>query len=234
MAHHGKRYLNAVKEIDSDKQYPLAEAVALAKKVAGAKFDETLEMHFRLNIDPRHSDQQVRNTVLLPHGLGKTVRVIVFAEGEDARKAEAAGADIIGDDQTLARIQNEGWTDFDAALAVPSMMQRISRVARILGPRGLMPSPKAGTVVQPDDLERALRELKAGRVEFRNDKTGNLHVPAGKVSFDAQLLAENAQAILDAVQRNRPSTVKGAFIRRLTVTSTMGPAIRVEVGGQAI
>ncbi len=229
---HGKKYLNAVKEIDASKNYPLAEAVALAKKVASAKFDETLEMHFHLNIDPRHSDQQVRNTVLLPHGLGKKVRVVVFAEGEDARKAEAAGADIIGDDALLARIQNEGWTDFDAAIAVPSMMPRISRVARILGPRGLMPSPKAGTVVQPDDLENALNELKAGRVEFRNDKSGNLHVPAGKVSFEGDKLAENAQAILDAVTRNRPSTVKGAFIRRLTVTSTMGPAIRVELGGQ--
>src|SRR5215510_1802422 len=198
MAHHGKKYLNAIKEVDANKNYPLPEAVALAKKVAAAKFDETLEMHFHLNIDPRHSDQQVRNTVLLPHGLGKTVRVLVFAEGDDARKAEAAGADIIGDDQVLARIQNEGWLDFDAALAVPSMMPRISRVARILGPRGLMPSPKAGTVVQPDDLEKALNELKAGRVEFRNDKSGNLHVPAGKISFDADKLAANAQAILDA------------------------------------
>jgi len=234
MAQHGKKYLNAIKEVEANRNYVLAEAVALAKKIASAKFDETLEMHFHLNIDPRHSDQQVRNTVLLPHGLGKTVRVVVFAEGDDARKAEAAGADIIGDDQLLARIQNEGWTDFDAALAVPSMMPRISRVARILGPRGLMPSPKAGTVVQPDDLERALNELKAGRVEFRNDKSGNLHVPAGKVSFDPQKLAENAQTILDAVTRNRPSTVKGAFIRRLTITSTMGPAIRVEIGGQVV
>jgi len=234
MAQHGKRYENALKEIEEEKNYPLTEAVALAKKVSHAKFDETLEMHFRLNIDSRHSDQQVRNTVLLPHGLGKTVRVIVFAEGDDARKAEAAGADIIGDEAALARIQNEGWVDFDAALAVPSMMQRISRVARILGPRGLMPNPKAGTVVQPEELEKALGELKAGRVEFRNDKTGNLHVPAGKMSFDANKLAENAQAILDAVQRNRPSTVKGSFIRRLTITSTMGPAIRVDIGSQAI
>jgi large subunit ribosomal protein L1 len=234
MSHNGKRYLNAIKEVEADKNYPLAEAVVLAKKLATAKFDETLELHFHLNIDPRHSDQQVRNTVLLPHGLGKTVRVIVFAEGDDARKAEAAGADIIGDEGTIARIQNEGWTDFDAALAVPSMMQRISRVARILGPRGLMPNPKAGTVVQSDDLEKALNELKAGRVEFRNDKTANLHVPAGKASFDEQKLVENAQAILDAVTRNRPSTVKGAFIRRLTVTSTMGPAIRVEIGGQVV
>lgn len=234
MAQFGKRYLNAVKEIDANKNYPLGEAVELAKKMATAKFDETLEMHFHLNIDPRHSDQQVRNTVLLPNGLGKKVRIVVFAEGDDARKAEAAGADMIGDDQLLARIQNEGWTDFDAAIAVPSMMPRISRVARILGPRGLMPSPKAGTVVQPDDLEKALNELKAGRVEFRNDKSGNLHIPAGKVSFDGDKLTENVQAVLDAVTRNRPSTVKGAFIRRLTITSTMGPAIRVELGGQVV
>jgi large subunit ribosomal protein L1 len=173
----------------------------------------------------------VRSTVLLPHGLGKTVRVLVFAEGEDARTAEAAGADIVGDDQLIDRIQKESWLDFDAALAVPSMMKNISKVARILGPRGLMPNPKAGTVVQPDDLPRAVQELKAGRVEFRNDKTGNLHVPAGKASFDEQRLVENAQAILEAVQRNRPSSVKGTFIRRLTVTSTMGPGIRVEIGG---
>jgi large subunit ribosomal protein L1 len=231
---HGKRFLNTLKEVDQEKFYPLPEAVALCKKLATAKFDETIEMHFRLGIDPRHSDQQVRSTVLLPHGLGKTVRVIVFADGDDARKAEAAGADIIGDDAVIARIQNENWMDFDSALAVPSMMGKVGRVARILGPRGLMPNPKAGTVVQPDDLPRAITELKAGRVEFRNDKTGNLHVPAGKASFDAQKLAENAQAILDAVTRNRPASVKGVFIRRLTVTSTMGPGIHVEIGGQAV
>lgn len=231
---HGKRYLNAAEKVDQDKIYPLQEAVTLVKGLATAKFDETVEMHFRLGIDPRHSDQQVRNTVLLPHGLGKTVRVIVFAEGDDARKAEAAGADVIGDEATLARIQNDNWMEFDAALAVPSMMQRISRIARILGPRGLMPNPKAGTVVQADDLARALNELKAGRVEFRNDKSGNIHVPVGKASFDAQKLAENAQTILDAVQRNRPSSVKGLFIRRLTVTSTMGPGVHVEVAGQVV
>jgi large subunit ribosomal protein L1 len=228
----GKRYAAAIKQVEHDHYYPLAEAIGLAKQLATAKFDETIEMHFRLGIDPRHSDQQVRSTVLLPHGLGKTVRVIVFAEGDDARRAEAAGADLIGDEQALARIQNENWIEFDAALAVPSMMKNISRVARILGPRGLMPNPKAGTVVPPEELERAINELKAGRVEFRNDKTGNLHVPAGKASFDATKLLENAQAILDAVQRNRPSTVKGVFIRRLTVTSTMGPGIKVEVAGQ--
>ncbi|MBN8619109.1 MAG: 50S ribosomal protein L1 [Anaerolineae bacterium] len=232
MMSHGKRFLNAIKQVEEEKLYTLPEAVALAKKLATAKFDETLEMHFRLGIDPRHSDQQVRSTVLLPNGLGKSVRVIVFVEtGDDARKAEAAGADIIGDEQVLARIQNENWLEFDAALAVPSMMAKIGRVAKILGPRGLMPNPKAGTVVQPDGLENAIKELKAGRVEFRNDKTGNLHVPAGKTSFDVDKLTENAQAILDAVQRQRPSAVKGTFIRRLVVASTMGPGIKVEIGG---
>ncbi len=230
----GKRYQNALKDIEDNKLYSLAEAVGLAKKAATAKFDETIEMHFRLGIDPRHSDQQVRSTVLLPNGLGKTVRVIVFVDNaDDVRKAEAAGADIIGDEATLARIQNEGWLDFDSALAVPSMMAKIGRVAKILGPRGLMPNPKAGTVVQPDGLENAIKELKAGRVEFRNDKTGNLHVPVGKASFDADKIAENAQSVLDAVQRQRPSTVKGLFIKRLVVTSTMGPSIKVEIGGQA-
>ncbi len=231
---HGKRFLNALKEVNQDKQYPLPEAVALCKKLATAKFDETVEMHFRLGIDPRHSDQQVRSTVLLPHGLGKTVRVIVFADGDDARKAEAAGADIIGDEATIARIQSENWMDFDSALAVPSMMGKVGKVARILGPRGLMPNPKAGTVVQGDDLARAINELKAGRVEFRNDKFGNLHVPAGKASFELQKLTENVQAILDAVTRHRPASVKGVFIRRLTVTSTMGPGIHIEVTGQIV
>lgn len=229
---HGKRFLNAIKEVDDEKLYPLADAVTLAKKLATAKFDETIEMHFRLGIDPRHSDQQVRSTVLLPNGLGKTVRVIVFVDSdEDGRKATAAGADIIGDEQIIAKIQNEGWLDFDAALAVPSMMAKIGRVAKILGPRGLMPNPKAGTVVTPDKLENTIKELKAGRVEFRNDKFGNLHVPVGKASFESQKIAENAQAILDAVQRQRPASVKGTFIRRLVVTSTMGPGIKVEVGG---
>ncbi|NWG18378.1 MAG: 50S ribosomal protein L1 [Chloroflexi bacterium] len=228
MTNQGKRYLAALKLVDRDKNYPLAEAIALAKKTATTKFDETIEMHFRLGIDPRHSDQQVRSTVLLPHGLGKTVRVLVFAEGEDARAAEAAGADIVGSDQIIERIQKEGWLEFDAALAVPAMMGRVGRIARVLGPRGLMPNPKAGTVVQPDDLPRAINELKAGRVEFRNDKTGNLHVPVGKASFDEQRLLENAQAILEAVQRQRPSSVKGTYIRRIVLTATMGPGIRLD------
>lgn len=227
----GKRYVDALKQVDLEKFYTLADAVALTKKLATAKFDETIELHFRLGIDPRHSDQQVRNTVLLPHGLGKTVRVLVFAEGDDARAAEAAGADIVGGDAELEKIQKDNWMDFDAVLAVPSMMARIGRVARILGPRGLMPNPKAGTVVQAAELGKAITELKAGRVEFRNDKTGNLHVPVGKASFDGDKLLENAQSIVDAVNRNRPSSVKGVFVRRVTITSTMGPGVHVETSG---
>jgi large subunit ribosomal protein L1 len=234
MAKHGKRYQEAVKLYDRNANYPLSEAINLAKQMATAKFDEAIEMHFRLGIDPRHSDQQVRSTVLLPHGLGRTVRVLVFAEGEDARNAEAAGADVIADDELINRIQRDNWLEFDAALAVPSMMSKVGRVARILGPRGLMPNPKAGTVVQPDALATAINELKAGRVEFRNDKTGNLHVPIGRASFDADKLLENAQSVVEAVNRVRPGAVKGQYIRRVTVTPTMGPGIRVEQTGGVV
>lgn len=231
MTQHGKRYLDALKSYDRQQLYSLSDAVAMTKQMANAKFDETIEIHMRLGIDPRHSDQQVRSTVLLPNGLGKTVRVLVFAEGDAARSAETAGADIIADDEVINRIQKENWLEFDSALAVPAMMSKVGRVARILGPRGLMPNPKAGTVVQPDDLPRAINELKAGRVEFRNDKTGNLHIPVGKASFDHAKLLENAAAVVDAVVRNRPSSVKGQFIRRITITSTMGPGVRVDQAG---
>jgi large subunit ribosomal protein L1 len=234
MATRGKRYIEAAKKFDRETAYPLAEAVRLTKEMATAKFDETVELHFRLGIDPRQSDQQVRSTVLLPHGLGKTVRVLVFAEGEDARAAEAAGADVVADDEILNKIQKENWLEFDAALAVPSVMGKVGRVARILGPRGLMPNPKAGTVVPPSDLARAINELKAGRVEFRNDKTGNLHVPVGKASFEYERLLENAQAVVDAVTRVRPSTVKGQYVRRLTIASTMSPGVHVESSGPAV
>lgn len=230
MANRGKRYVDAAKLFDRQQLYTLEEAIGLIKNMAKAKFDETIELHMRLGIDPRHSDQQVRSTVMLPHGLGKSVRVLAFVEGEDARTAEQAGADIIGDDEVIARIQNEGWLEFDATIAVPNMMRKISSIARVLGPRGLMPSPKAGTVVQPDALERVIEELKAGRVEFRNDKTGNLHMPVGKASFDKDKLLENAQAALDAVNAVKPSAVKGTYIRRFVVTSTMGPGVRVETG----
>lgn len=224
----GKRYSAAAQTVDRDVNYTLADAVNVAKQSATAKFDESVELHIRLGIDPRQSDQQVRSTVLLPNGLGKDVRVLVFAEGEDARAAEAAGADIIADEAVIARIQNEGWTDFDAALAVPSMMRSVGRLGRVLGPRSLMPSPKAGTVVQPDQLARAIDELKSGRVEFRNDKTGNLHMPIGKASFEADKLLENAQAAINAVNSQRPAAVKGAFIRRITICSTMGPGVRID------
>lgn len=229
MSHHGKRYLNAAKTVDHDAQYRLPEAVALVKSNATAKFDETIEIHFRLGIDPRHSDQQVRSTVLLPHGLGKTVRVLVFAEGEDARAAQAAGADIIADDEVVNRILKENFLDFDATLAVPGMMPKVGRLGRILGTRGLMPNPKTGTVVQPEDLPRAVEELKAGRVEFRNDKTGNLHVPVGKASFDEARLLENAQAVIDAINRVKPTAVKGTYVKKVVMTSTMGPGVRLDL-----
>lgn len=229
MALHGKRYQNAAKLIDAEKSYVLADAVGLVKQMATAKFDETVELHFRLGIDPRHSDQQVRSTVLLPHGLGKSVRVLVFAEGEDARAAQAAGADLIADDELINRILKEGFLDFEAALAVPAMMPKVGRLGRILGTRGLMPNPKAGTVVQPEDIARAVTELKAGRVEFRNDKTGNLHIPVGKAGFDAEKLVDNAQAIIDAVNRQKPSAVKGIYIKKAAITTTMSPAIRLDL-----
>jgi large subunit ribosomal protein L1 len=233
MAKYGKRYQTLLEKVDRDHDYTLEEAVTMAKENATAKFDETIEMHFRLGIDPRQSDQQVRSTVMLPHGLGKEVRLLVFAEGEDAKAAEAAGADIIADDEIIQRIQKDGWTDFDAAIAVPSMMPKVGRLGRVLGPRGLMPSPKAGTVVQPDQLAKAVDELKAGRVEFRNDKTGNLHMPIGKASFETDKLVENAQAAVDAVTGQKPSSIKGRYMKRMTVTSAMGPGIRIETTGMS-
>lgn len=227
MPKRGKRFLELEKLYDRQQYYPLEDAIALAKKMATAKFDETIEIHFRLGIDPRHSDQQVRSTVLLPHGLGKTVRILVFAQGEDAKLALDHGADLIADDEVVGKIQNEGWMEFDAAIAVPSMMGTVGKLGRILGPRGLMPNPKAGTVVPPNDLPRAINELKAGRLEFRNDKTGNLHMPIGKASFDQEKLLENARAIYEAVESNKPSGVKGVYIRRVTLATTMGPGVRV-------
>ncbi len=227
MARKGKRFTAALEQYDRSQDYPLEEAVSLVRRLATAKFDETVELHMRLGIDPRHSDQQVRSTVLLPHGLGRSVRVLVFAEGEDARAAEEAGADIIADDSVVARIQNEGWLEFDAALAVPSMMSRVGRLGRILGPRGMMPNPRAGTVVQPAELPQAIQERKAGRVEFRNDKTGNIHVPVGKASFDQERLLENTRTVINAITNARPSALKGTYVQRTVLTSTMGPGIRV-------
>jgi len=224
----GKRYKAAAEKFDRLEEYSVEDAVKLVQETASAKFDETVELHFRLGIDPRQSDEQVRSTVLLPNGLGKEVRVLVFAEGEDAAAAKEAGADIIADDEIIQKIQNDNWTEFDAALAVTSMMPRVGRLGRVLGPRGLMPTPKAGTVVQPDQLPRAVDELKAGRVEFRNDKTGNLHLPIGKASFDTQKLVENCQAAIDAVNSQRPASTKGRYVRRVTITATMGPGIRID------
>ena len=229
MAAKSKRIKELSKLVDRSKEYDFTEAIGLSKQLATAKFDETMEMHFHLGIDPRHSDQQVRSTVMLPNGLGKEVRVLVFAESEDARIAQAAGADIIADEEVIKKIQTEGFLEFDAALAVPSMMKQVGGVARILGPRGLMPNPKAGTVVQPEDLERAIEELKAGRVEFRNDKTGNLHVPIGKASFEADKLAENGRAVYDAVLAVKPAGTKGIYVRRLVVTPTMGPGVQIDL-----
>lgn len=228
MPKRGKRYQEAAKLIDREKNYTLEEAVTLAKSNASAKFDETIEMHFRLGIDPRNADQQIRTTVMLPNGLGKTVRVLVFAEGEDAKAAEEAGADVIADNEIIAKIQNDGWADFDMAIAVPSMMPKVGRLGRVLGPRGLMPSPKSGTVVQPNDLARAVEELKAGRIEIRNDKTGNLHFPVGKASFELQALLENAQTAYDVVVAQKPSGMKGIYMRRAVVCSTMGPSVRLD------
>lgn len=228
MAKHGKKYLQALERIDREKLYEPEEALRLVKETSITKFDSTIEVHMRLGVDPRHADQQVRDTVMLPHGTGKTVRVVVFAEGDGARAAEAAGADYIADDELIKKIQG-GWMDFDAAVATPSSMSKVGRLGKVLGPRGLMPNPKAGTVVPEDDLPRVINELKAGRVEFRIDKTANLHVQIGKASFELQQLYDNMAALMDAVKRAKPASSKGTYLRRLTVTSTMGPGIRVDV-----
>lgn len=227
MAKHGKKYLAAAAKVDPEKLYTPAEAVALAKETSVTKFDATLEVHMRLGVDPRHADQQVRDVVVLPHGLGKTVRVLVFAQGDGVQMARDAGADFIGDDETLAKIQ-AGWTDFDVAIATPDMMGKVGRLGRILGPRGLMPNPKAGTVVPAEDIARVVTEAKAGRVEFRVDKTSNLHIPFGKVSFDQKKLYENLSALMEAVKKARPSTSKGTYIKRVILTTTMGPGIKVD------
>lgn len=227
MAKHGKNYAQAIEKVDAKATYEPAEALKLAQETAYAKFDETVEVHLRLGVDARHAEQQVRETVLLPHGLGKNVRVLVFAQGEDARAAKEAGADFIADEDVMKQIQG-GWTDFDAAVATPDSMGNVGRLGRILGPRGLMPNPKAGTVVPGDDLPRVIDELKSGRVEFRIDRTANLHVPIGKVSFDTQHLVENMAALMDAVRRARPASAKGAYVRKVTVSTTMGPGIHVD------
>ncbi|MBN2501521.1 MAG: 50S ribosomal protein L1 [Anaerolineales bacterium] len=228
MAKRGKQYLAAREKIEREHLYTPAEAIKLAKETSYAKFDATVEVHFRLGVDPRHADQQVRDVVVLPHGLGKSMRILVFAQGEGARAAEEAGADVIAnDDETINKIQN-GWTDFDVAIATPDMMSTVGRLGRVLGPRGLMPNPKAGTVVPEGDLGRVIEESKAGRVEFRVDKTANLHSAIGKVSFSEQQLLENLAALVEAVRKARPAASKGAYIQRLTLTTTMGPGIKID------
>jgi len=228
MAKHGKKYMAALAKVDRNRNYTPEEAVALAKETSVSNFDGTVEVHMRLGVDPRHADQQVRDVVVLPHGLGKSVRVLVFAQGEGAALAREAGADVVvDDDETLNKIQ-AGWTDFDVAIATPDMMGKVGRLGRVLGPRGLMPNPKAGTVIPAEDIPRVVNESKAGRVEFRVDKTANLHVPIGKVSFDAQKLYENMAALMEAVKKARPAAAKGAYIRRVTLTTTMGPGIKVD------
>jgi large subunit ribosomal protein L1 len=227
MPKRGRKYQEAAAKVDRNRYYSREEAIKLLKDTVYTNFDPTVEVHFRLGVDPRHADQQVRDVVLLPHGLGKTVRVLVFAEGEDARIAEESGADFVADDEVIKKIQ-AGWTDFDVAIAVPQMMGKVGRLGRILGPRGLMPNPKAGTVAPGADLPRLIEEAKAGRVEFRVDRTANVHAPIGKASFSEEQLRDNLQTVIDAVKRNRPAAAKGTYIRRITVANAMGPGIRLD------
>jgi len=228
MAKRGKAYRAALEKVDRSRAYPPGEAIALAKEISSTKFDSTVEIHIRLGVDPRHADQQVRDVVVLPHGLGKTVRVLVFAQGDGARLAREAGADAVADDDEMVQKIQGGWLDFDVAIATPDMMSTVGRLGRVLGPRGLMPNPKTGTVVSMEDIPRAIEEVKAGRVEFRVDKTANLHVPIGKVSFDEQHLYNNMAALIQAVRRVRPAAAKGAYIRKVVLTTTMGPGIKVD------
>jgi large subunit ribosomal protein L1 len=228
MGKHGKKFTDRAAKVDPQKQYPSREALTLIKELAYAKFDETVEAHFRLNVDPRQADQQVRGVAALPAGTGKTVRILAFVEGETAALAREAGADYVGIDEFVAKIQ-EGWTEFDVALAVPQSMGKIGRLGRVLGPRGLMPSPKSGTMVQPADIPNTIRQLRQGRVEFRLDKTGNLHIPFGKVSFSVDNLMANWTALMSVINRSRPSSVKGRYIQRITLTSTMGPGFHLDV-----
>jgi len=228
MAERGKRYQEAVKQLDRDRSYTPQEAIELAKKVASAKFDETVELHLRMGLDPRNSDQQVRGVATMPHGLGKKVRVLVFAQGETAQAAQEAGADVVGADELVKKIE-EGFLDFDVAMATPDMMGKVGRLGKVLGRRGLMPNPKAGTVVQPGDLPRAIGEARKGRVEFRLDRTAIIHVPIGKVSFEQEKLLENLTSLMEAVVRAKPSGAKGQYIHSAFLTTTMGPGIELDL-----
>jgi large subunit ribosomal protein L1 len=224
----GKNYRNAASTIERTRGYPPEEAIRVAKAAAFAKFDETVELHMRTGLDPRHADQQLRGNVLLPHGLGKPVRVLVFAEGEPAKLAEEAGADFVGGDDLVKKIEG-GWTDFDVALAQREMMGKVGRLGRVLGPRGLMPNPRSGTVLDGQDLPKAVGDSRQGRVEFRLDRSALLHMPVGKVSFDEEKLLENLATLVEAVVKARPSGTKGQYIKSATLTTTMGPGVKLEL-----
>ncbi len=224
MAKHGKRYLESAKLIERDKFYSPAEAINLVKQTAKAKFDETVEVAVRLGVDPRHAEQQVRGTVVLPHGTGKVARVAVFAKGEKAKEAEQAGADFVGAEDLVAKIE-QGWTDFDVAVATPDMMGAVGKLGKILGPKGLMPNPKTGTVTF--DLTKAINEIKAGKVEYRLDKAAILHVPIGKASFDGEKLLKNFETLMAAVIKAKPAAAKGTYLKKVALSTTMGPGIKV-------
>ena len=221
----GKKYTEAAKLVDRATQYDVAEAISLVKKTAVAKFDETVEAHIRLGVDGRHADQQVRGAVVLPHGTGKTVRVLVFAKGDKVAEAEAAGADFVGGEELIPRIQNEGWFDFDVVVATPDMMGVVGRLGRVLGPKGLMPNPNAGTVTM--DVTKAVNDIKAGKIEYRLDKANIIHCPVGKASFTEEQLTENFNTLMDAIVKAKPASAKGTYMKSVTVTSTMGPGIKV-------
>jgi len=228
MSKHGKKYLEAAKLVDATKAYSPEEAVELAKKTAYAGFDSSIDLHLRMNLDSRKADQQIRGTVLLPSGSGKVVRIAVFAEGEGAKAAMDAGADVVGSDDLVQKVQG-GWLEFDVAMATPQLMGKVGRLGKVLGPRGLMPNPKTGTVVQPEDLPRVIREARQGRVEYRVDKMGSVHVPVGKSSFTKEQLMANLTALMEAIGRAKPSSVKGIYIKKISMAATMGPGIKIDV-----
>jgi large subunit ribosomal protein L1 len=229
MKKRGKKYREVAQLVEKGRTYEPREAVELVKKVSISSFDGSVDVHFRLNIDPRKSDQQVRGTVTLPHGTGKLVRVLVFAEGEAEKIAQEAGADFVGSEELVEKIQNEGWVEFDVAISIPSMMRMVGRLGRILGRRGLMPNPKSGTVVQQEDLPRVIQEVRLGKVEYRNDRQGLIHVPIGRVSFSEEQLFENLVSLTDAIRRARPASVRGSYVRTITLSPSMGPGVKVDV-----
>ena len=222
---HGKKYLEAAKAVDRSIQYDPADAISTVKKLATAKFDETIEVHIKTGCDGRHADQQIRGAVVLPHGTGKQVRVLVFAKGAKADEAVAAGAEFVGAEELIPRIQNDGWFDYDVVVATPDMMGVVGRLGRVLGPKGLMPNPKAGTVTM--DVTKAIQEIKAGKIEYRLDKTNIIHVPVGKASFTEEQLTDNFQTLIDAINKVRPAAVKGQYLKSVTLTSTMGPGVKI-------